>query len=198
MIGNSALTSRMYDNSAWNSGEPNATYGQASSTPWTVPNKYFLTNTTGQIPPPVEAWNNYNLNSLFGILNLSYSNYLYLQVSGRNDWSSTLPLATSSYFYPAASLSWVFTENINALKNINWLNYGKLKGSFAKSANGANPYQSTYTYNTAVISNSMNGNAPRAFGGLPVRSYQNNLAARCFPVTSEKLFLGTGYRNRIV
>ena len=115
--------------------------------PGSLPNKYFLTNTTGTLKAPVEAWNNYNLNSLFGILNLSYSNYLYLQVSGRNDWSSTLPLATSSYFYPAASLSWVFTENINALKNISWLNYGKLKASYAKSANGANPYQSTYTYN---------------------------------------------------
>ncbi|HEY4967003.1 MAG TPA: SusC/RagA family TonB-linked outer membrane protein [Puia sp.] len=202
MIGNSALTSRMYDNSAWNSGEPNATYGQASSTPWTVPNKYFLSNTTGQIPPPVEAWNNYNLNSLFGILNLSYSNYLYLQVSGRNDWSSTLPLATSSYFYPAASLSYVFTENINALKNVSWLNYGKLKASFAKSANGANPYQSTYTYNTSVISNSMNGNAPRAFGGLPVRSYQNNLPPAEFLLpqrnSSWELGIETGlFNNRL-
>lgn len=180
MIGNTALTSRMYDNSAWNSGEPNATYGQSSSFPWTVPNKYYLSNTTGTIPPPVEAWNNYNLNSLFGILNLSYSNFLYLQVSGRNDWSSTLPVATSSYFYPAVSLSWVFTENIDALKNVNWLNYGKLKASFAKSANGANPYQSTYTYNASVIANYMNGGAPQAFGGQPVRSYQSNLPPASF------------------
>ena len=202
MIGNSALTSRMYDNSAWNSGEPNATYGAASSSPWTVPNKYFLSNTTGQIQAPVEAWNNYNLNSLFGILNLSYSNYLYLQVSGRNDWSSTLPLSTSSYFYPAASLSWVFTENIDALRNISWLNYGKLKASFAKSANGANPYQSTYTYNYSVISNPMNGTAPRAFGGQPVRSYQTNLPPAGFLVpqrnSSWELGFETGmFNNRL-
>lgn len=178
LIGNSALRSRMYDNNAWNSGEPNATYGKGSVFPWYMPNAYFLSNTTNPagIPPPVEVWNNYNLNSLFGILDLSYDNYLFLQVTGRNDWSSTLPVKTASYFFPSASLSFVFTEGIKSLQDISWLSYGKLKFSAAKSANGASPYLSTYTYSPFVISNYMNASpAPTSFGGLPVRSYQQNL-----------------------
>jgi len=184
MVGNSALKSRMYDNNAWNSGEPNATYGKGSVYPWTVPNKYYLSNTTnpGGITPPIEVWNNYNLNSLFGIMDLSYDNYLFLQVTGRNDWSSTLPLKTSSYFFPSASLSFVFTEGIKSLQNISWLNYGKLKVSAGKSANGAQPYQSTYTYNTSVLSNYLNGTAPTSFGGLPVRSFLSTLPPYTFLV----------------
>jgi iron complex outermembrane recepter protein len=176
LIGNSALKSRMYDNSAWNSGEPGATYGQSSNDPWTVPFKYFLSNTTKTgINPPTEVWNNYNLNSLFGVMDLSYNNYLFLQLTGRNDWSSTLPVATSSYFFPSASLSFVFTEAIKGLKTSPWLNYGKLKLSAAQSANGTNPYQSIYTYNASVISNYINGSAPTSYGGMPVRGYQSVL-----------------------
>lgn len=184
LIGNSALKSRMYDNNAWNSGEPNATYGKSSTYPWAVQDKYYLANTTnpGGITPPIEVYSNYNLNSLFGIMDLSYDNYLFLQLTGRNDWSSTLPLATASYFFPSASLSFVFTEGIKSLQDIKWLSYGKLKVSAAKSANGAQPYQAIYTYNTSVISNYLNGTAPISFGGLPVRSYLTNLPPSGFLV----------------
>jgi iron complex outermembrane receptor protein len=176
MVGNSSLKSRMYDNAAWNSGEPNATYGQGSTSPWSVPNKYFLSNTTStSVSAPKEFWNNYNLNSLFGIVDLSYNDFLFLQLTGRNDWSSTLPVATSSYFFPSASLSFVFTEAIKSLKNSTWLDYGKIKVSAAQSANGTNPYLSTYTYNSTVLSNYLNGGAPSSFGGQPVRGYQSIL-----------------------
>ncbi|MDH7461216.1 SusC/RagA family TonB-linked outer membrane protein [Chitinophagaceae bacterium 26-R-25] len=176
MIGNSALKSRMYDNNAWNSGEPNATYGKASIYPWSIPYKYNLSNTTsGTITPPVEVWNDLNLNSIFGLLDVSYNDFLFLQVTGRNDWSSTLPEQTASYFFPSASLSWVFTESIKPLQNLTWLNHGKLKASFAESANGAPPYLSVYTYNRNVIGNYLNADAPSAFGGLPVRGYLQEL-----------------------
>ncbi|MCK7556491.1 SusC/RagA family TonB-linked outer membrane protein [Chitinophaga sedimenti] len=166
LVGNSALRSRMYNYSAWNNGE---------KTSFAVPFKYYLANTTGTLDLPKEAWANYNLNSLFGVLDLSYNDYLFLRVTGRNDWSSTLPVATSSYFFPSASLSFVFTEAIQGLKETNWLSFGKLKFSAAESANGANPYQTTYTYNSTVISNYINGTAPATFGGLTVRRYQPNL-----------------------
>ncbi|QEC73644.1 SusC/RagA family TonB-linked outer membrane protein [Arachidicoccus ginsenosidivorans] len=183
MVGNSALKSRSYDNSAWNSGEPGATYGQASTNPWSVPYKYFLSNTTAAgLSAPTEVWNDYNINSLFGILNLSYNDYLFLQVSGRNDWSSTLPVETSSYFFPSASLSWVFTQSIKSMKNLSWLDYGKLRVSASGSANGTDPYLSTYTYSSNVISNYLNGTAPTAFGGVPVRGYQSVLPPAGFLV----------------
>ncbi len=160
MIGNSALRSRQYGINAWNNGE---------TTPFSIPNKYYLANTTGNLPAATEKWWDYNLNSLFGVLDLSYKNYLFLQVTGRNDWSSTLPIQNASYFFPSASLSFVFTEGIKSLQNIDWLTYGKLKVSAAKSANGTDPYRSVYTYNSEVISNYINGTAPTSFGGVPVR-----------------------------
>jgi iron complex outermembrane receptor protein len=166
LVGNSALKSRMYDNSAWNNGE-NANFS--------VPYKYYLSNTTGTLTPPTETWADFNLNSLFGVLDLSYNDYLFLQVTGRNDWSSTLPVATSSYFYPSASLSFVFTEAIKKMQDISWLSFGKLKVSAAQSANGAKPYQTSYTYSSRVITNYLNTpveSSPTAFGGLPVRRLQ--------------------------
>lgn len=166
LIGNSALRSRMYNYSAWNNGE---------KANFAVPNKYFLANTTGTLDLPKEAWANYNLNSLFGVLDLSYNDYLFLQLTGRNDWSSTLPVATSSYFFPSANLSFVFTEAFKGLKNSSWLSYGKVKVSAAESANGANPYQTTYTYNSSVMSNFIDGTAPSTFGGLTVRRLQPTL-----------------------
>jgi iron complex outermembrane receptor protein len=184
LVGNSSLKSRMYDNSAWNSGESGATYGQGSTFPWSVPNKYYLSNTTNAngLTAPKEFWNDYNLNSLFGIVDLSYNDYLFLQLTGRNDWSSTLPVATSSYFFPSASLSFVFTDAIKSLKNASWLSYGKLKVSAAQSANGTTPYQSIYTYNSTVLSNYLNANAPTSFGGQPVRGYQSILPPERFLV----------------
>ncbi len=201
MIGNSALKSRMYDNAGWVSGESNATYGQGSSYPWSVPNKYFLSNTTNAagVSAPKEFWNDYNLNSIFGVLDVSYDNFLFLQVTGRNDLSSTLPVKTSSYFFPSASLSWVFTENIKSLQSTNWLSYGKLKVSYAQSANGTNPYLSTYTYNANVLSNYINGTAPTSFGGQPVRGYQSILPPGGFlePQRNQSFEVGleTGFLN---
>ncbi len=203
MAGTSTLKSRMYDNAAWNSGEPGATYGNSSNYPWSVPFKYYLANTTATgITPPTEVWNNYNLNSLFGILDISYNNYLFLQLTGRNDWSSTLPVKTSSYFFPSASLSFVFTEAIKSLQSLSWLNYGKLKVSAAQSANGTSPYLSTYTYSSSVISNYINGTAPSSFGGQPIRGYQTNLPPAGFLVpqrnNSYELGIEAGFlKNRL-
>lgn len=164
LIGNSALRSRMHEVNARNAG------------PFTVPFKYYLTNTTTPGSLPSEQRRDYDINSLFGIMDLSYNDYLYLQVSGRNDWSSTLPLQTASYFFPSASLSFVFTEAFRQkFENSKVLNYGKLKVSVAQSANGTDPYQTQYTYNQYVLSNYINGSAPPSFGGLPVRSLQSTL-----------------------
>jgi len=165
MVGNSSLKSRMYDINALNNG------------PFAVPFSYYLSNTTGTISAPTENRRDYNINTLFGILDLSYNNYLFLQATGRNDWSSTLPLATSSYFFPSVSMSFVFTEAFKEkFDNLSWLSYGKLKLSAAKSANGTDPYKAQYTYSQYVQSNYLNqATGPASFGGYPVRSIQGNL-----------------------
>ena len=53
----------------------------------------------------------------YGTLTLGYRNYLYLNLQGRNDWTSTLEEANRSIFYPSASVSFVPTDAFQALQN---------------------------------------------------------------------------------
>jgi len=73
----------------------------------------------------------------YGGFTLGYNHMLYLGVTGRNDWSSTLPLENNNFFYPAVNLGFIASEMIEA----DWLSFLKLRASFAKGANDA-PTQS--------------------------------------------------------
>lgn len=77
---------------------------------------------------------------VFGNLTLDYDNILFVTVTGRNDWSSTLPIESRSFFYPSVSTSFIFTElePLRGFKHI--LSYGKLRGSWARVGKDANPY----------------------------------------------------------
>ncbi|HEY1024081.1 MAG TPA: SusC/RagA family TonB-linked outer membrane protein [Sphingobacteriaceae bacterium] len=79
---------------------------------------------------------------VYGDLRLAYKNMLYLSVTGRNDWSSTLPKQNQSFFYPSYSGSFVFTE---LLPQSNILSFGKLRASWAEVGKDAPAYQ-TNTY----------------------------------------------------
>ena len=74
---------------------------------------------------------------LFGDITIGWDEMLFLDLTARNDWSSTLPLNKNSYFYPGATLSWIFTKLIP--KN-NILDFGKLRLAYGKTGNDANPY----------------------------------------------------------
>lgn len=88
----------------------------------------------------------------FGEFRASWKNMLYLTVSGRNDWTSTLPLENRSYFYPSVSGSFVFTE---ALQRLGWLddsvlNFGKLRASWAKVGKDTGVYELKLPYGLRV------------------------------------------------
>jgi TonB-linked SusC/RagA family outer membrane protein len=70
-------------------------------------------------------------------LMFSYKNYLFLNLVGRNDWSSTLPVGKNSYFYPGASVSFVASDAFTMPK---FINYTKVRLSAAKVGNDADPY----------------------------------------------------------
>ena len=72
---------------------------------------------------------------------VGYKAWAYLNLTGRNDWSSTLPKEQNSYFYPSAALSVVFTEALGW--KTDWLDYGKLRFSVAKVGSDAPPYRLT-------------------------------------------------------
>lgn len=79
--------------------------------------------------------------SILGQLNLNYGDMLYLSVTGRNDWSSTLPVQNNSFFYPSASLGFIFTELPSFEKQQQFLSYGKLRFAYAEVGNDATPYR---------------------------------------------------------
>lgn len=117
---------------------------------WAYSNLYtfynYISGTTQTSMIPGESRYEKQVNSLYGFLNVSYAKWLFLDVTGRNDWSSTLPSDNNSYFYPSATLSFVATE---AFK-INWraISFLKLRASAAMTASDDMPYQLDYTYNT--------------------------------------------------
>jgi len=84
----------------------------------------------------------YRTAAFFGDFSLAFKNILYLGLTGRNDWSTTMPEANLSAFYPSISLGFVFTE-LGSLKENNVLTYGKIRGSAARTANIAGPYSTS-------------------------------------------------------
>ncbi|MGE8377859.1 MAG: TonB-dependent receptor domain-containing protein, partial [Sphingobacterium sp.] len=96
-------------------------------------NKQFAVNNTKK-----------RLFGLYGELRASYKNMLFLNVTGRNDWTSTLPVDNRSYFYPSIGGSFVFTELMKDSRP-DWLDFGKLRASWARVGKDANPYV-TNTY----------------------------------------------------
>jgi TonB-linked SusC/RagA family outer membrane protein len=76
--------------------------------------------------------------SVFGSLQLGYRNALFLDVTGRNDWSSTLPAANRSYFYPSVAVSAVVTELLGIQSSV--LSFGKVRTSWASVGNDTDPY----------------------------------------------------------
>ncbi len=112
--------------------------------------------TSGMLPG--ESRYEKQVNSLYGFLNVSYRDYLFLDVTGRNDWSSTLPMNNNSYFYPSATLSFIATE---AFK-INWgpISFLKFRGSAAMTASDDSPYQLDFTYNTGSFGGQLTSTLP--------------------------------------
>jgi ferric enterobactin receptor len=91
---------------------------------------------------------------VYGEFRAAYKNIAYLTVTGRNDWSSTLPEKNQSYFYPSVSGSFVFTE---LLPKNNILSYGKVRASVAQVGKDANPYATATYLATAIIDGSYVG-----------------------------------------
>ncbi|MEN8226813.1 MAG: SusC/RagA family TonB-linked outer membrane protein [Bacteroidota bacterium] len=69
------------------------------------------------------------MNSLYAFANIGFKDYLYLDLTYRNDWSSTLPPEAWSYSYPSAGLTWIISDMANSLPD--WLTFAKARASYA-------------------------------------------------------------------
>lgn len=107
-----------------------------------VPGQYFIGNSK-TTPARGDGYLNdtRRLNSVYFSGDLSYKNMLYLTLTARNDWSSTLTYAdgsgNNSYFYPSISASWLFSETF---KLPEWMSYGQFKLSYGEVGNDYTPY----------------------------------------------------------
>lgn len=101
------------------------------------PGIYDMNNTENVTPFGGEILER-RLMGVFGDVTLGYRDYLYLNLTGRNDWSSTLPLDNNSYFYPAVGLSFIFSEALGLESNV--FNLGKIRASWGKVGQDADPY----------------------------------------------------------
>ncbi len=147
---------------------------------WYFPNRYtfdnytsptYITNADGEVilenagdspggMVPGESIKQERNNSVYTFLNLSYGNYLFLEATGRNDWSSTLPPESNSYFYPSISLSFVATEAFKIQEKLNWLNFMKIRGGWSHTATDTEPYMLDFNYNSGLFGGEQTASFP--------------------------------------
>lgn len=118
----------------------------ATGTELDIPDLLTLNNAKVRGTSQLEE--NYRIVSAYGDLTLGWNNYLFLNVTGRNEWSSSLPVSNNSFFYPSASLSYVFSDHIVMP---GWINFGKARMSVAAVGKDANPYEINRYYTPTVI-----------------------------------------------
>lgn len=111
-----------------------------------LPDLYSLSNSVNPIEAPIE--NNYiiGVNGYFARASIGYDQFLYLDLTGRYDVSSTLPEGDNGYFYPSASVSLIFSE----LLDVEGLDFGKFRINYAQVGSSAPPQsiKNTYVLNT--------------------------------------------------
>src|SRR5690606_10349896 len=116
-----------------------------------IPDIYSFNNTRVPLVSSIYDGNKI-INSLYGSLQMGYKNFIFLDLTARNDWSSalTLPAAVAnlgdtdnSYFYPSASLSVMLSDIVQMPS---WVSFGKVRSSLAQVGNDTDPYRFTSGY----------------------------------------------------
>jgi len=103
----------------------------------------------------VKSWPEYNAKkkqAIYGTASIGYKDFIYVDVTGRNDWSSALPSDNRSYFYSSYGVSFVLTELVKSIPK-DWLSYAKIRGSYAKVGNdtGFDQLLNGFSYNTSYL-----------------------------------------------
>lgn len=112
-----------------------------SSGPLEVPDAFFISNGTAVTASNSES--NKAVNSVYGLASLSYGNWAFVDVTARNDWSSTLPKNHCSFFYPSVGVGLVINDMLRDQFKVNipsWLSFAKIRASYAQVGNDTSPY----------------------------------------------------------
>lgn len=106
----------------------------------------LYTVANGRVKDPRYDLSEVKINSFYGAGELSYKGYLYLNLTARNDWFSTLSPANRSILYPSANASFIFSQAFQGLPD--WLSFGKIRAGYSQvgSDNAVGPYASSLFY----------------------------------------------------
>lgn len=128
-----------------------------------VPGLWDLGNAA--VTPDLSDWREQTrVNSVYGAAQASYRELAFVEVTGRNDWSSTLPDRTNSYFYPSVSGNVIFTQ----LADVPFLSYGKVRAAWAQVGSDTGPFQLLDPYSADAPFNSL----PRYTGSNRLRNQE--------------------------
>ena len=135
----------------------------------------------------------------YGNLSMNFRDYLYLELTGRNEWSSTLPADANSFFYPAVSLAVVFTEMLDLGAGL--LDFGQFRISYATVGNDAPLFSTTSFFVTSNAGQSYGGGASFPFTGVGGSTASNSIGNNELKPESNTTFeVGTDLRffdNRV-
>lgn len=113
-----------------------------------VDRDYRLSNSVDR-PKVTSIRRQKSINSFYGLISASWRNMIFLDVTGRNDWSSTLAPGNNSYFYPSVGVSFLLDEALGFRERAPWVDMLKLRGSWANVGNDTDPYQLTAIYSNS-------------------------------------------------
>lgn len=127
-----------------------AYHSESTSGGLVVHNQYFIGNSVNQASFKGYKYNTKRIVSTLGQIGMSWKDQLFLDITGRNDWSSSLVYTSGrgnfSYFYPSVSGSWIVTETFKD-KLPEWITFGKIRASWAQVGNDTDPYYINSGYN---------------------------------------------------
>lgn len=106
---------------------------------------------SGEYPMVSQILTEKKINSVYGSASLGFKNWLFVDVTARNDWSSTLPVNNCSYFYPSVGTSFVFSDAFHINPAV--LSFGKIRASLAYAGADTSPYRTGQTFSYSGIYN---------------------------------------------
>lgn len=121
-----------------------------------IPGIFTVTNSTStSIPIPSQIRNHKVVNSLYGFASLGWDNTYFLDITARNDWSSTLVRGNWSFFYPSISAAALLDRTFKLQEKVNWIDMLKVRASWANVGNDTNPYSLIEAYTSTSYTGSV-------------------------------------------